>query len=90
MHILGILDSLEVFLRVIKDIGLAQVIHLLDSVSHCVYVIDITELDLTVGIVLRVLDTTTLDSVGMGSCPRPGIKDHQLISWMMDVCAAYF
>ena len=69
MHILGILDSLEVFLRVVKNIGLTQVIHLLNSVSHCVDVIDITELDLTVGIVLRVLDTTTLDSVSVGSCP---------------------
>ena len=69
MHILGILDSLEVFLRVVKDIGLSQVIQLLNSVSHCVDVIDIAELNLTVGIVLRVFDTTALDSVSVGSCP---------------------
>jgi hypothetical protein len=90
VHILRILDSLEVSLRVVKNIGLSQVIHLLDSVSHCVDVIDITELDLTVGIVLRVLDTTALYSVSVGGCPRTGIKNHQLVSWMMDVCAAYF
>ena len=53
-------------------------------------VIDITELDLTVGIVLRVLNTTALDSVSVGSCPRTGIKYHKLVSWVMNVCTAYF
>jgi hypothetical protein len=90
VHILRILDSLEVLLRVVEDISLSKVVHLLHSVSHCVDIIDIAELDLTIGIVLRVLDTSTLNSVGMGSCPRTGIKYHQLVSWMVDVCAADF
>ena len=90
VHILGIFDSLEIFLRVVKDIGLAQVIHLLHSVSYCVNIIDITELDLNVGIILRVLDTSALNSVGVGSCPRTSIKYHQLVSWVIDICAAYF
>jgi hypothetical protein len=90
VHILRIFDSLEIFLRVVKNIGLSQVIHLLHSVSNRVNIIDITELNLNVGIILRVLDTSSLNSVGVGSCPRTSIKYHQLVSWVIDVGAAYF
>lgn len=90
MHILGVLDGLEVPLGVTEDVGLPEIIHLLDRISHCVDVIDVAKLDLTVRVVLWVFNTPALDTVGVGGCPRTGIKDHKWVSWVVDVCASYF
>jgi hypothetical protein len=90
VHILGILDGLQVPLGVAEDVGLPEIIHLLHCISHCVDVIDVAELDLTVGVVFRVLNTPALYTVGVGGCPRTGIKDNKLVSWVVYVRAAYF
>lgn len=76
MHILGVLDGLEVTLRVTEDVGLSKIIHLLDCISHCVDVIDVAKLDLTVRVVFWVFNTPALDTVGVGGCPRAGIENH--------------
>jgi hypothetical protein len=76
VHILGVLDGLEVTLGVTEDVGLPEIVHLLDRISHCVDVIYVAELDLTVRVILWVLDTPALDTVGVGGCPRAGIKNH--------------
>jgi hypothetical protein len=76
VHILGVLDGLEVTLRVTKDVGLSKIVHLLDRISHCMDVIYVAKLDLTVRVILWVFNTPTLDTVGVGGCPRTGIKNH--------------
>jgi hypothetical protein len=88
VHILGIFYGL--ILRLVENICLAKFIHLLHSVSDCVNVIDIAELDITVRIVLRVLNTSSLNSVGVCSYLRTCIKYNQLVAWVVYVCATYF
>ena len=90
MHILGVLDSHQVFLGVVEDFSLSELIHLLHRISYSVNVIYVAELNVTVRVELRVLNTATLDTVCMGRCPRPGIKDHQFVSRVIPICAAYF
>ncbi len=90
VHILGVLDGHQVFLGVVENFGLSKLIHLLHRISHGVNVIYVAELDVTVRVELRILNTATLDTVRMGRCPRPGIKDHQFVSRMIPISAAYF
>jgi hypothetical protein len=76
VHILGVLDGLEVTLRVTEDVGLSEIVHLLDRISHCMDVIDVAKLDLTVRVILWVFNTPALDTVGVGGCPGAGIENH--------------
>lgn len=90
VHVIRVLNGQQVFLRIVQDICLTQIIHLLHRISHGVNVIDIAELDVTVRVEFLVLNTTTLDTVGMGGGPRACIVDHQLVSGVISVCAANF
>jgi hypothetical protein len=65
VHVLGILYGLP--LRVVDNVCLAKFIHLLHCISDCVNVIDIAVLDITVRIVLRVLNTSSLYPIAVCS-----------------------
>ena len=49
--------------------GPAELVHFCHRVSHSMNVIDVAEEHLSLGIVLGVLKTTTLESVCLGYCP---------------------